>query len=87
MCNFVLGCQLAADRAFLAALKVLHTHGWVHRDISAGNVLVDTNGQAKLVDLEYASNILDRAPVLERVVSLNRWIVLSSLIANQPGDL
>lgn len=40
------------------ALRLLFLAGWVHRDISAGNILlykpVGTDGQGKLGDLEYA---------------------------------
>ena len=35
------------------ALTVLHTLGWVHRDVSSGNILVVDDG-VKLADLEYA---------------------------------
>ncbi|KIP06180.1 hypothetical protein PHLGIDRAFT_469946 [Phlebiopsis gigantea 11061_1 CR5-6] len=35
------------------ALYTLHRCGWVHRDISVGNILV-VNGRGKLTDVEYA---------------------------------
>lgn len=37
-----------------AALGLLHRAGWVHRDISKGNIMVDDSGHARLADLEYA---------------------------------
>jgi serine/threonine protein kinase len=36
-----------------AALELMHKLGWVHRDVSIGNIL-SYNGEAKLCDLEYA---------------------------------
>lgn len=35
------------------ALQVLHKAGWVHRDISTGNILT-TDDQALLADFEFA---------------------------------
>ncbi|KAH7910218.1 hypothetical protein BJ138DRAFT_134422 [Hygrophoropsis aurantiaca] len=37
-------------------LKVLHDVGWLHRDVSTGNVL-SFNGQGKLLYLDYAQNM------------------------------
>ncbi|PSR77010.1 hypothetical protein PHLCEN_2v8109 [Hermanssonia centrifuga] len=39
------------------ALQALHTAGWVHRDISSANILIDNTGRAKLIDLEYAKKV------------------------------
>lgn len=33
----------------------MHKSGWVHRDISAGNILI-VDGSGRLTDLEYAMN-------------------------------
>lgn len=38
----------------LAVTRVLHEHGWIHRDLSRGNVLVDREGHARLIDFEFA---------------------------------
>ncbi|GJE97376.1 hypothetical protein PsYK624_135920 [Phanerochaete sordida] len=52
------------DNAFSAlsdivtVLKVMHQCGWVHRDVSAGNVLV-VDGQGILADVEYAKHQSD----------------------------
>ncbi len=37
----------------------MHECGWVHRDISITNILVDDQGLAKLADVEYAKRIDD----------------------------
>ncbi|KAI0954296.1 hypothetical protein AcV7_007565 [Taiwanofungus camphoratus] len=37
----------------LFVLRVMHRNKWVHRDISAGNILVDKASNVKLGDLEY----------------------------------
>ena len=39
-------------------MEALHSLGWVHRDISTGNILV-VDGMAKIVDLELAKRIDD----------------------------
>ncbi|KAG9020639.1 hypothetical protein FRB95_003837 [Tulasnella sp. JGI-2019a] len=44
-----------ASRA-LAALQLL---GWVHRDLSMGNVYLSSNGAGKISDLEYARKLID----------------------------
>jgi len=41
-----------------AALRLLRKLGWVHRDVSIGNIL-SHDGHAKLADLEYAKKIGD----------------------------
>lgn len=38
------------------ALASLHMLGWVHRDISSGNLLIG-NGQLKIADFEYAKKM------------------------------
>lgn len=38
-----------------SALCSLHELGWVHRDISSGNILI-FDGGVKLADLEYAKH-------------------------------
>ncbi|KAJ3543489.1 hypothetical protein NM688_g5850 [Phlebia brevispora] len=44
-----------------AALKLLHQAGWVHRDISLGNMMVDESGHARLADLEYVKRMGDES--------------------------
>ncbi|GJE97364.1 hypothetical protein PsYK624_135800 [Phanerochaete sordida] len=48
----------AALGQVIKALKILHKYGWVHRDISSGNILVVAN-TAKLADVEYAKRETD----------------------------
>jgi serine/threonine protein kinase len=38
----------------LSALAYIHGHGDIHRDVKAGNVLVDGDGQVKLGDFGVA---------------------------------
>jgi len=38
----------------LQGLKWLHDHDYVHRDIRWDNIIIDKNGRAHLIDLEYA---------------------------------
>ncbi|KAJ3526586.1 hypothetical protein NM688_g8246 [Phlebia brevispora] len=41
------------------ALRDLHVAGWVHRDLSTGNVLLTANGDTLLADLELAKKMHD----------------------------
>lgn len=46
----------------------MHEEGWVHRDLSYGNILVDGLGQTKLIDFEYAKRARDHSIPEFRVV-------------------
>ena len=45
----------------------MHRGGWVHRDISSGNILI-ADGDVKIADLEYAKNMKDDSSHSERSV-------------------
>ncbi|KAJ3917263.1 hypothetical protein F5877DRAFT_44977, partial [Lentinula edodes] len=47
---------LKALESLIIALSYMHSAGFVHRDISAANVLVK-DGNAKLIDLEYSKRV------------------------------
>ena len=49
----------------LIGLRALHTCGWVHRDISTGNILITPDGP-KIVDLEFAKRVDDTSEIHER---------------------
>lgn len=41
----------------IPALQRMHEVGWVHRDISTGNILVSDGQQCRLSDMEYAKRV------------------------------
>ena len=65
---YVGGCKLT----FVSALHHLHQGGWLHRDISVGNILV-VGERGTLIDMEYATK-MGQEPEL-KIVCVHQCII------------
>ncbi|KAG2620028.1 serine/threonine-protein kinase BLUS1-like [Panicum virgatum] len=55
-------CVAVVLRDTLRALCYLHEQGRIHRDIKAGNILVDSDGSVKLADFGVSASIYETGP-------------------------
>ena len=60
--------RLPSRSLTISVVRILHEHGWVHRDLSYGNVLVDAAGGARLIDFEFAKKYASKEDPEFRVV-------------------
>jgi len=56
-------CELCAQ--ILDGLAVAHAHGVVHRDIKGSNIIVGSDGRARIVDFGVAKAVVGRLPSLD----------------------
>lgn len=77
----------------LAAVGLMHEAKtpWVHRDVSASNILIDSNDKPRLADLEYAKRLNDDRAHHVRTVRLSKFISfpnddLTTVLAREPSN-
>lgn len=71
-----------AVEAFSEKLAALHTNGIFHGDLHEGNVLIDKNGEAKIIDYGISSKISDDPKEAELKMWLNDVNEATNIFAN-----
>ncbi|ONI26604.1 hypothetical protein PRUPE_1G034000 [Prunus persica] len=64
-------CIAVVLRETLKAMSYLHDQGHLHRDIKAGNILIDFNGSVKVADFGVSASVYDANSSGESSIRLN----------------
>ena len=51
---------LGVAKKMIKALKELHQHGYIHRDVKPDNVCIDKNGVLTLIDFEHMKKVIKK---------------------------
>ena len=72
-------CVVSILSDTLKGLEYLHMRKKIHRDIKAGNILLDMNGNAKLADFGVAGQLSDSMSKRNTVIGLESHLKISFL--------
>lgn len=61
-------------RCVLRALRYIHEHSSIHRDIKSDNVLLSMNGDVKLADFGYAAQLNEHTQKRQTIVGTPYWM-------------
>ena len=73
-------------KSTLRGLEYLHLRRKIHRDIKAGNILLNTEGQAKLADFGVAGQLTDTMAKRNTVIGTPYWVSSLFLFSNYRMD-
>ncbi|TCD65436.1 hypothetical protein EIP91_002692 [Steccherinum ochraceum] len=72
---------VAAIRDIIETIAAAHKAGWLHRDVSSDNVMLDNNGNAILNDWDHALSLISETAPSQRT---GTWLFMSALLAKFP---
>lgn len=78
---------LRIGRTLAGALGEVHRHGLVHRDIKPANIIIDSSGDAKLIDFGLAAEVERTKDTKEEAVGTFRYAAPEQIgVLNRPVD-
>lgn len=91
ICDIMAICDITLNEAQIAVilkkallgLQYLHTQNKIHRDIKAGNILLNHNGECKLADFGVSAELTQSMPKRTTTIGTPYWMAPEVLQAQQ----